>query len=170
MFANSFLISARPWASLLTSECRAVSGVGVGVGGWLSVPPPPWVPEKYIYFVNWTHPRMAWQLGTSCNPCCNHPPPRINLWIRPWGVYMWLSENNWRGQTNSYYKHWSTWIHLSSKQLVSAEKNTKLELLSPSTTYPLLHQSKGWQFRMEHLWLQMNLTPSWISWRYCTHQ
>ena len=27
----------------------------------------------------------------------------------------------------------------------------KLELLSPSTTYPLLQQSKGWQIRTEHL-------------------
>ena len=34
----------------------------------------------------------------------------------------------------------------------------------------LLQQSKGWQIRMKHLWLQMNLTPSGISWRDCTHQ
>ena len=27
----------------------------------------------------------------------------------------------------------------------------KLELLSPSTTYPLLQQSNGWRIRMEHL-------------------
>ena len=42
------------------------------------------------------------------------------------------------------------------------------DLLSPSATYPLSQQSKGRQLRIEHRWFQMNLTPSWISWRDCT--
>ena len=65
-------------------------------------------------------------------------------------------------------------VYIGSRwsRLARAQNNPRpeLELLSPSTTYPLLQQSKGWQIRMEHLWLQMNLTPSWISWRDCTHQ
>ena len=41
-------------------------------------PSSPCVPEKFIYFVNWTppHPINLW-----IRPC--PPPPRINLWIRP---------------------------------------------------------------------------------------
>ena len=39
--------------------------------------------------------------------------------------------------------------------------NTKLELLSVSTTYPLLQQSKGWQIRMEHVTSnEFDLAPS----------
>ena len=79
------------------------------------------------------------------------------------------------GQTRSRWRHlwsgpWGPCTYLDYGHCLLCGDWSKLELLSPSTTYPLLQQSKGWQIRMEHLWFPMNLMPSWISWRNCTHK
>ena len=58
------------------------------------------------------------------------------------------------------YGIFATFLYGYNSLYIHYNSGNKLELLSPSTKYPPLQQSKGWQIRMEHPWLQMNLTRS----------